>query len=353
MSFKKLNNLAGWLAFLISLITFTLTVEPTASFWDCGEFIACAYKLQVPHPAGAPFFLLIGRIFSLFAGSNLESVAFMVNMVSVLASAFTILFLFWTISMIARKVVGKGDEDLSNPESFLILGSSMVGALAYNFSESFWFSAVEAEVYGMSSFFTAIVVWAAFKWERIEDPVKQNRWLIFLAYLVGVSIGVHLLNLVTIPALALLYYFKKENKPTITGGFISFMVGMVVLGIINVGVITGIPSISFWFELLFVNSFGLPFGSGMVFFILVLVTALVYGIRYTHQKGKALQNTILLCFAFVLIGFSTYTIALIRSNFNPPLNENNPSNVLNFTSYLKGNNTVPDLCFTALSSRLN
>jgi hypothetical protein len=335
MSFKKLNNLAGWLAFLISLITFTLTVEPTASFWDCGEFIACAYKLQVPHPAGAPFFLLIGRIFSLFAGSNLESVAFMVNMVSVLASAFTILFLFWTISMIARKVVGKRDEDLSNPESLLILGSSMVGALAYNFSESFWFSAVEAEVYGMSSFFTAIVVWAAFKWERIEDPVQQNRWLIFLAYLVGVSIGVHLLNLVTIPALALLYYFKKENKPTITGGFIAFMVGMVILGIINVGVITGIPSISFWFELLFVNSFGLPFGSGMVFFILVLVTALVYGIRYTHQKGKALQNTILLCFAFVLIGFSTYTIALIRSNFNPPLNENNPSNVLNFTSYLK------------------
>jgi hypothetical protein len=335
MSFNKLNNLGGWIAFLISLITFTLTAEPTASFWDCGEFIACAYKLQVPHPAGAPFFLLIGRIFSLFAGSDLGSVAFLVNMVSVLASAFTILFLYWTISMIARKLIGKADEDLNSTETLLILGASMVGALAYNFSESFWFSAVEAEVYGMSSFFTAIVVWAAFKWERIEDQVAANRWLIFLAYLVGVSIGVHLLNLVTIPALALLYYFKKEAKPTITGGFISFMIGMVVLGIINVGVITGIPSISFWFELLFVNSFGLPFGSGMVFFVLVLIAALVYGIRVTHLKGKSTQNTILLAFAFILIGFSTYTIALIRSNFNPPLNENNPSNVLNFTSYLK------------------
>ncbi len=335
MSFNKLNNLGGWLVFLISLITFTLTVEPTASFWDCGEFIACAYKLQVPHPAGAPFFLLIGRIFSLLAGADVSKVAFLVNMVSVLASAFTILFLFWTISMIARKLINKPDSELTTTDTLLVLGSALTGALAYNFSESFWFSAVEAEVYGMSSFFTAIVVWAAFKWERIENPAQQNRWLIFLSYLVGVSIGVHLLNLVTIPALALMYYFKKQEKPTLTGGFLSFLAGMVVLGIINVGVITGIPSISFGFDKLFVNTFGLPFGSGMAFFVILLIAALVYGIRYTHRKGKTTQNTMLVAFAFILIGFSSYTIALIRSNFNPPLNENNPSNVLNFTSYLK------------------
>ncbi len=335
MSFNKLNNLVGWFAFLVSLVTFTLTVEPTASFWDCGEFIACAFKLQVPHPAGAPFFLLIGRIFSLLAGSDVSQVAFLVNMVSVLASAFTILFLFWTISMIARKVINKPDNELDTTDTLLVLGSALVGSLAYNFSESFWFSAVEAEVYGMSSFFTAIVVWAAFKWERIEDSAAQNRWLIFLSYLVGVSIGVHLLNLVTIPALALLYYFKKQEKPTLTGGFIAFIVGMVILGIINVGVITGIPSISFAFDKLFVNSFGMPFGSGMIFFIIVLIASLVYGIYYTHKKGKTMQNTVLIAFSFILIGFSSYTIALIRSNFNPPLNENNPSDVLNFTSYLK------------------
>lgn len=335
MSFNKLNNIGGWLVFVISMITFTLTVEPTSSFWDCGEFIACAFKLQVPHPAGAPFFLLIGRIFSLFAGGDVSKVAFMVNMVSVIASAFTITFLFWTISMIARKLINKTVNDFNTSDTILVLGAALVGSLAYNFSESFWFSAVEAEVYGMSSFFTAIVVWAAFKWELIEDPAKQNKWLIFVAYLVGVSIGVHLLNLVTIPALALIYYFKKQNKPTITGGFIAFMIGMVVLGIINVGVITGIPSIGFWFDKLFVNSFGLPFGSGMIFFLILLIGLLVYGILYTIKNGKATQNTIIVAFTFILIGFSTYTIALIRSNFNPPLNENNPSDVLNFTSYLK------------------
>lgn len=335
MSFNKLNNLGGWLVLIISLITFTSTVEPTSSFWDCGEFIACAFKLQVPHPAGAPFFLLIGRMFSLVAGADLERVAFMVNMVSVLASAFTIMFLFWTISMIARKLIGKKADDLNTSDTVLVLGSALVGALAYNFSDSFWFSAVEAEVYGMSSFFTAIVVWAAFKWELIEGEEKQNKWLIFIAYLVGVSIGVHLLNLVTIPALALIYYFKKENRPTLTGGFIAFLAGMVVLGIINNGIIPGLPSVAFWFDKLFVNNFGLPFASGSIFFVVLLIAAIVYGIMYTQKHNKALQNTILLCFAFILIGFSSYTIALIRSNFNPPLNENNPSNVLNFTSYLK------------------
>jgi len=335
MNFKNLNNIGGWLVFTISLITFTLTVEPTASFWDCGEFIACAYKLQVPHPAGAPFFLLIGRIASMFAGSDVTKVALMVNMVSVLASAFTILFMFWTISLIGRKMLGKNAESISTPETMLVLGASLVGSLVYNFSESFWFSAVEAEVYGMSSFFTAIVVWAAFRWELIENPAAQNKWLLLIAYLVGLSIGVHLLNLVTIPALAILFYFRKTDKVSFKGGFMAFLVGLVILGVIMVGLITGLPTLSFSFDKLFVNTFGLPFASGMIFFIIVLIAALAYGIHYTQKQGKAIANTILLSFAFVLIGYSTYTIALIRSNYNPPINENNPSDVLNFTYYLK------------------
>ncbi len=199
-NFTRLNNLAGWFVFLIALVTYTLTVEPTASFWDCGEFIACAYKLQVPHPPGAPLFLLIGRMFSLLALGDVSRVAFWVNMMSVVSSALTILFLHWTIVMIGRKVLNKPFAALSNTEGGVLLFSGVVGSLVYTFSDTFWFSAVEAEVYAMSSFFTAIVVWAAFKWELVEDEAEGNRWILFIAYLVGLSIGVHLLNLVTLPA---------------------------------------------------------------------------------------------------------------------------------------------------------
>ncbi|MCA0362929.1 MAG: DUF2723 domain-containing protein [Bacteroidetes bacterium] len=335
MNFKNLNNIGGWLVFAISLVTYTLTVEPTASFWDCGEFIACSYKLQVPHPAGAPFFLLLGRIASMFAGADVSNVAFMVNMVSVLASAFTILFMFWTISLLGRKIVGQSADTIDSENTIKVLGAALVGSLVYTFSESFWFSAVEAEVYGLSSFFTAIVVWAAFRWELIEDPAKQNKWLIFVAYLVGLSIGVHLLNLVTLPALAILYYFKKTKKIELKGAFMAFLGGLIILAVIMVGLITGLPTLSFSFDKIFVNTFGLPFASGMIFFILLLIGGLAYGIYYSQKHGKATLNTILLAFSFVLIGYSTYTIALIRSNYNPPINENNPSDVLNFTYYLK------------------
>ncbi|WP_394991469.1 DUF2723 domain-containing protein [Emticicia sp.] len=334
-NFTRLNNIVGWAIFAVALLTYTLTVEPTASFWDCGEFIACSYKLQVPHPAGAPLFLLIGRMASLLAGGDVTKVALMVNMVSVIASAFTILFMFWTISLLARKIFGKRGENLDTTETILVLGASAVGSLVYTFSDSFWFSAVEAEVYGMSSFFTAIVIWAAFRWENIEDEAAANRFLIFTAYLVGLSIGVHLLNLVTIPALGLVYYYKKANKITWKGGITAFLVGLVVLGVVNVGVITGFPSLGFTFEKLFVNTFRMPFSSGIIFFVLVLIGSLAYGIFYTQKKKMEIANTALLSFAFVLIGYSSYTIALIRSNYNPPINENNPSNVLNYVSYLK------------------
>ncbi len=335
MNFTKLNTLGGWIAFLIALVTYTITVEPTASFWDCGEFIACAYKLQVPHPAGAPFFLLLGRLASLFAGGNVEKVALMVNMLSVLSSAFTILFMYWTITLLGRKLLKTNAQEITSGQSVLVLGAALVGSLAYTWSDSFWFSAVEAEVYGMSSFFTAIVIWAVLKWELIENEASANRWMVFIAYLVGLSIGVHLLNLVTIPALGLWVYYKKTKNITWKGGIIAFLIGLIILAAIMVGVITGIPSFSFSFDKLFVNTFGMPFGSGMTFFIILLIAALAYGIRATAKKGKVVWNTALLAFAFILIGYSTYTIALIRSNYNPPINENDPSDVLNFTYYLK------------------
>ncbi|TLV01106.1 glycosyltransferase family 117 protein [Dyadobacter luticola] len=333
--FNRSNNLTGWIVFAIAFITYALTVERTASFWDCGEFIACAFKLQVPHPPGAPFFLLIGRLFSLFAFGDLSNVAYWINMVSVLSSAFTILFLFWTITLLARKIIAKTDEELDSGDIILLMGAGIVGALAYTWSDSFWFSAVEAEVYGMSSFFTAIVIWAVFKWERVQDPATENRWLILIAYLVGLSIGVHLLNLVTIPALALVYYFKKYPKPSMLGGVIAFVGGLVILAIINSGIIPGLPSVAGKFEIFFVNTLGMPYKSGVIFFIIIFIGALIWGIRYSQKKEKVLLNTGLLSLAFVLIGYASYLMVLVRAEYNPPINENNPNDVLSFVSYLK------------------
>ncbi|WP_031525784.1 glycosyltransferase family 117 protein [Dyadobacter crusticola] len=333
--FNRSNNIAGWIVFAIAFITYALTVERTASFWDCGEFIACAFKLQVPHPPGAPFFLLIGRLFSLLAFGDLTNVAYWVNMVSVLSSALTILFLFWTITLLARKFVAKPENEMTTGDLILVLGAAAVGSLAYTWSDSFWFSAVEAEVYGMSSFFTAIVIWAVFRWERVEDPAAENRWLILIAYLVGLSIGVHLLNLVTIPALALVYYFKKYPKPSVFGGIMAFVGGLVILAIINSGIIPGLPSVAGKFEIFFVNSLGLPYKSGVIFFIIIFLGALIWGIRYSHQKGNVLLNTGLLSLAFVLIGYASYLMVLVRAEYNPPINENNPNDVLSFVSYLK------------------
>ncbi len=333
--FKRNNNLVGWIVFAISLITYTLTVEPTASFWDCGEFIACAYKLQVPHPPGAPLFLLLGRMFSFLALGDVTRVAFWINMMSVVASALTILFMHWTIVMIGRKVLRKSFSELTQSEGIILLLSGAVGSLIYAFSDTFWFSAVEAEVYAMSSFFTAIVVWAAFRWELVENEAEANRWILFIAYLVGLSIGVHLLNLVTLPALALLWYFKKEAKPTYKGGFIAILGGLFILGIINSGIIPGLPSMAFWFELQFVNNLGMSYGMGAIFFLLMLIAAIVLGIRYSYKAGKEVLNVALFSFVFLLIGYSTYTVALVRSGYNPPINENDPSNILNFLKYLK------------------
>ena len=337
LSFKRLNRLVGWLVFSIALVTYTFTVERTASFWDCGEFIASSFKLQIPHPPGAPLFLLLGRIFSMLSIGDLTHVAYWINMVSVLASAFTILFLFWTISLLAQKLLNsregaRSEEEYTTADSWLIVSTSAVGALAYTFSDTFWFSAVEAEVYGMSSFFTAIVVWAAFKWERINDEAAANRWLIFVAYLVGLSIGVHLLNLVIVPALALLYYFHKSPKPTFWGGVLALIIGLGVLGVINAS-IPGLPALAFAVERLFVNTFGLPFNSGTIFFVLALLGAVAYGIYWSIQRQRVGWNTALLSVAFLLIGYASYMQVMVRAGFNPPINENDPSDVNKFRAY--------------------
>lgn len=334
-SFKKWNELSGWAVFGIALVTYVLTMERTASFWDCGEFIACAFKLQVPHPPGAPLFLLIGRLFALLAFGDVTRVAYWVNMVSVLSSASTVFFLFKTITLLARKLVAAENGELSRTNGLLITAAAAVGSLSYAWSDSFWFSAVEAEVYGLSSFFTAIVIWAVFKWERIDDPAAANRWLILTAYLVGLSIGVHLLNLVTIPALALVYYFKKYPKPGVMGASIAFLCGLLILGIINAGIIPGLPELAGKFEIFFVNSLGLPYNSGIAFFTVLFIGGLVWGIRYSHRTNKALLNTGLLSLAFVLVGYGSYALVLVRSGYNTPINENNPSDVLRFVYYLK------------------
>ncbi len=319
--------------FLIATAVYVLTLEPTASFWDAGEFIACSYKLLVPHPPGAPFYLLMGRLFSMFA-SDVTQVAWWVNLLSALASSFTALFLFWTITILARKVLLKEGAAPTKGNTWLIMGSGAVGALAYTFSDSAWFSAVEAEVYAMSSFFTAIVFWAMLRWEEKVGEAHSDKWLILIAYLVGLSIGAHLLNLVTIPALAFIYYFRLY-KPTFWGGVIAFAISAVIVGVILWGVIPGLPSVAGWFEVLFVNDFGLPFSSGIIFFLVLFVGALVFGIRYSIRHNNRILNTALLSLAFVLIGYSSYMMIPIRSSYEPTIDENDPDDIMTFVSYLK------------------
>lgn len=332
-NFQKINNITGWVVFLLSTIVFAVTVEPTASFWDAGEFIAAGYKLQVPHPPGAPFYLLIGRMFSFLAAGDVTRVAYWINMASVLSSGFTVLFLFWSITLLGRKIL-KVQGFPGKYQTYTLMGSGIVGALAFAFSDSFWFSAEEAEVYAMSSFFTAFVIWAVLKWEVIEDESSANKWLILIAYMMGLSIGVHLLNLVSIPALGLIYYFKNY-KTTRNGIIITLLASGAVIMVIMSGIIPGLPSVAGSFEVFFVNSLGLPFGSGVITFVILFLGALIYGIFYSIKKEKTVLNTALLSLTFILIGYSCYTMVLIRSNFDPPIDENDPENIISFVSYLK------------------
>jgi hypothetical protein len=331
-NFKRMNNIVGWVVFAIATLTYFLTLEPTASWWDCGEYIATAYKLQVGHPPGAPLFQLLGRFFSLFAFGNEANVAKMVNVMSALSSSFTILFLFWSITMLARKLFVK-DGKMSRAEGIMVLGAGAVGALAYAFSDSFWFSAVEGEVYAMSTMFTALVFWAILRWERVAHEEHSDRWLLLIAFLVGLSIGVHLLNLLAIPAIALIYYFKRykvNNKGIVASVIISFL----LIAFIMYGIIPMIVKLAGSFELFFVNTLGMPFNTGTVIYIALLVGLLVFGVWYTIKKNKPVWNNIVLSMVFILIGYSSFMVLVIRANANTPINENSPDNAINLLSYL-------------------
>ena len=377
--FKLLNNIFGWVAFVIAATTYLITMEPTASFWDCGEFISTAFKLDVGHPPGAPFFMLTGRFFSLFA-SDPTQVALMINTLSALASAFTILFLFWTITHLARKVVAKTEEEYTLANVIGILGSGMVGALAYTFSDTFWFSAVEGEVYAYSSLFTAVVFWAILKWENVADRPGSDRWLIFIGYLMGLSIGVHLLNLLAIPAIVLVYYFRNYT-PSTKGVVLAMSTAVVILGVVLYGIIPGFVEVASWFELFFVNTLGFSFNTGLFIYILLTLAALAWGLHETYNEKNYVRmaisfivaftlvgipffgshivlgliivagmtyfffakrekinarwlNTALAMITVILIGYSSYTVIVIRSAANPPMDQNSPDNVFALKYYL-------------------
>lgn len=333
MMFKKLNNLVGWAVFLIATIVYLMTLEPTASWWDCGEYISTAYKLQVGHPPGAPLFQMLGRFFSLFAMGDLSKVALMINVMSALSSSFTILFLFWTITLLSRKFVKVSDDEGMTGNAVAILGAGVVGALAYTFSDSFWFSAVEGEVYAMSSFFTAVTFWAILKWERVADEPHNFRWLLFIAYLIGLSIGVHMLNLLAIPAIVYVYYFKKY-RPEPKGFILAGVVSLMILGFVMSLIIPMIVKLAGLFELFFVNSLGMPFNTGTVIYFGLLIGLIVYGLKFTHKRAKVVLNTAILAFTFILIGYSSFFLLIIRANANTPINENDPKDAISMLSYL-------------------
>ncbi len=332
--YRTINTIIGWLLFAFAAIVYFSTAQPTASFWDCGEYIATSYKLHVGHPPGAPTYQLIARFFSMFAFGNTENIAFMVNMLSVIASAFTVMFLFWTITLIAKKFVIKNISEVTLYEKLCVFGAGAIGALAYTFTDSFWFSAVETEVYSVSSMVTAITFWAALKWDEQADSPQANRWLLFIVYLIGLSIGIHLLNLLVLPAIAYIIYFRKY-KFSWKGFVITGATGILLLGTIIYIIIPLVVILAGHFELFFVNNIGLPFNSGTIIYLLFLGALIIYGIYYTHKKQKEIFNLVLKSFIFLLIGYSTYFMLVIRSTANTPINQNNPSNAVSLLAYLQ------------------
>ncbi len=329
------NNIIGWIVCIIACSVYVLTAEATASWWDCGEYVATAFKLQVGHPPGAPTFQLIGRLFSMF--SDTTTAAFAVNVMSAICSGFTILFLFWAITLLGKHLLpDPKNPSLKDWRTWSVFAAGIVGALAYTFSDTFWFSAVEGEVYAMSSFFTSLVFWAILKWEEQADDPRSLRWLILISLLVGVAIGVHLLNLLTVPAIVYVVYFRKWKETTTKGFIFSGIISVVLLGIILWGIIPGIVNIVSAFDVTFVNTFGLPFNSGSIFFFVVLIAAIVWALWYTSRskKNKPIINACILSFVMLLIGYSTFFILVIRSNTNTPLNENAPKDAVALRAYL-------------------
>lgn len=377
--FRLWDNITGWMVFAVASFTYLMTLEPTMSLWDCSEFIASAWKLEVGHPPGAPFFMLMARFFSLFAFGDVSRVALMVNALSGLASAFTILFLYWTITHLARRIILKEEADYTAGRIVAVLGAGVVGALAYNFSDTFWFSAVEGEVYATSSLFTAVVFWAMLKWEDVADEPYADRWIILIAYMMGLSIGVHLLNLLAIPAIVFIWYFRKREFSW-KGFTASLAVSLLLLVLIMYGVIPGIIKVSAGFELFFVNTLGMPYNSGLYIHLLLFMAFLALSAWYSYSRSNSLTiflvtgamlalsgiwllsgsillnllfiaillwvawylsgkqrvvlNTALTSLMVIVIGYSSFAVIMIRSTANPPMNENNPSNPFALIYYL-------------------
>ena len=385
--YKTVNNLAGWITFLIAATVYCLTIEPTASFWDCPEFITTGYKLEVGHPPGAPFFMLTANLFTQFV-SDPAQVAKMVNYMSALMSAACILFLFWSITHLVRKLVVKDEENITTSQLITIIGSGLVGALVYTFSDTFWFSAVEGEVYAFSSLFTALVFWLILKWEDVADQPHSDRWIILIAYLTGLSIGVHLLNLLCLPAIVLVYYYKKNPQANAKGSLLALLGSGLLVAAVLYGIVPGVVKVGGWFELLFVNSMGMPFNTGVIFYIIILAAAIIWGVyeSYTERNRKRMnlsflltvallgmpfyghgissiliglvvlaalaaylfagklntkcqfssrtRNTALLSIMMIMIGYSSYALIVIRSTANTPMDQNSPEDIFTLGEYL-------------------
>jgi len=312
MNYKRINNITGWIVCIIACTVYIMTMEATGSLWDCGEFASSAYKLQIPHPPGAPLFVLIGRLFMI--PFDPRHAATGVNLMSALSSGFTILFLFWSITHFAKKILLKGKDELSSNETFAAMAAGAVGALAYCFSDSFWYSAVESEVYALSSFFTAVVFWAVLKWEdAVTEEQKRginghftgaDRWLILIFYLMGLSIGVHLLNLLTIPAAVMVYYFKRY-KVTTGGTVMAFIIGCIITGVVQKFVIQYSIKGAGVFDILFVNDFGLPFFTGFAFFFVLIGVLIWFGLRVAKKNNWNFLRLSLWCTTFMLLGYSS------------------------------------------------
>lgn len=331
--FTLLNRISAAIVLIVASVTYLLTIEPTVSFWDCGEFIASSYKLEVGHAPGNPVFQLIARFFTMFASP--ENAAMAVNIMSAMCSAFTIFFLYLTIVHLGRRIYdNNGKSYLEIGNAIALIGAGVVGSLAYCWSDTFWFSAVEAEVYAMSSLLTAVVFWMILKWEEEADQEYADRWIVLIALIMGLSIGVHLLNLLVIPAIAFVYYYKKSPVISTWRSFGVLAISAAILGLILWGIIPYLPKIAAAFDLLFVNTFGLPFNSGAVFFILLLLALCFAGIYFTRRKAKYLWNTILLCFTMIVIGYSTFSVVVIRSVNKTPTNEGQPDNPFALIKYL-------------------
>jgi tetratricopeptide (TPR) repeat protein len=311
---------------------YLLTLEPTVSFWDCGEFILSAFRLQVGHPPGAPLFLMIGRIATLFAGGDTSKVALMMNSLSAFCSGLAIMFLFWTITHLVRRVYA-GKDEIESRHIPAVIGSGIIGALAYTFSDTFWFSAVEGELYAISSLVTGLVFWGMLKWEEEAEEPYSGRWIILIAYVMGLGLGIHRLNLLVLPALVLVFYFRKYQV-TPKGVLRTLLLSVLLLGLLVFVLMPGIPKVAGWFELLFVNVFGLPYNSGVLFFVALLIAILVFGIRYSLKSRRVILNYILTAITVIMIGYSSYAMIMIRSSARPPMNQNNPSDIFSLSYYI-------------------